>query len=36
MTEMNKFEGMIYGEPEKHVGEQVGNYCLTRWLGRDE
>jgi hypothetical protein len=35
MTEMNKFEGMIYGEPEKRVGERVGNYRLICWLGRD-
>ena len=34
MTEMIKFEGMIYGEPEKRVGDQVGNYRLIRWLGR--
>jgi serine/threonine protein kinase len=34
MTEMNKFEAMINGEPEKRVGDLVGNYRLMRWLGR--
>ena len=34
MTEINKFEGMIYSEPKNCVGEQLGSYRLTRWLGR--
>ena len=31
---MNNFEAMVYHDPEKRVGEQVGNYRLIRWLGR--
>ena len=34
MTEMDKFEAMINGEPEKRVGDLVGSYRLIRWLGR--
>jgi len=34
MKDINAFEALFTDEPEKRVGEQVGNYRLIRWLGR--
>ena len=32
--DINKFEDLITTDPEKRLGEQVGNYRIIRWLGR--
>ncbi len=34
MQNMDKFEHIIGIDPEKRLGERVGNYRIIRWLGR--
>jgi serine/threonine protein kinase len=32
--DINDIKVLLTGEPDKRVGEQIGNYRLMRWLGR--
>ena len=34
MQNIDKFEHIISIDPEKRLGERVGNYRVIRWLGR--